>query len=64
MSEMNNKFSPIAVELEKDKKYKWCTCSHSKVQPFCDGSHKAENATPPLIFETVEDKRAICVPVS
>ncbi|MCK0145248.1 CDGSH iron-sulfur domain-containing protein [Arenibacter sp. F26102] len=58
MSDTNNKFSPIAVELEKDKKYKWCTCSHSSVQPFCDGSHKAENATPPLVFIAEEDKKA------
>lgn len=52
------KFTPIAVDLEKDKNYSWCTCSHSKNQPFCDGSHKAENGTPPMRFSCDEDKKA------
>jgi len=45
------KFSPIGVALETEKRYAWCTCSHSKEQPFCDGSHRAHNATPSLGFE-------------
>ncbi len=52
------KYSPIAVDLEKDKKYSWCTCSHSSNQPFCDGSHKAKSGTPPLNFSCDENKRA------
>lgn len=31
---------PIAVEVEADKIYSWCTCGLSNKQPFCDGSHK------------------------
>ncbi len=54
----DNKFSPIAVSLEKDKNYSWCTCGHSINQPFCDGSHKAQNATPPMRFSCEEDKKA------
>jgi CDGSH iron-sulfur domain-containing protein 3 len=54
----DNKFSPIAVALEKDKNYSWCTCGHSINQPFCDGSHKAQNATPPMRFSCEEDKNA------
>jgi len=34
---------PIQVELEAGKNYFWCTCGHSKTQPFCDGSHSAVN---------------------
>tara|TARA_R110002050_G_scaffold56512_1_gene126937 strand:- start:16924 stop:17154 length:231 start_codon:yes stop_codon:yes gene_type:complete len=52
------KYTPIAVDLEKDKKYSWCTCSHSENQPFCDGSHRAAKATPPLTFEVGEAKKA------
>lgn len=33
--------APVAVELEKDKKYYWCSCGLSKNQPFCDGEHKS-----------------------
>ncbi|NKI27636.1 CDGSH iron-sulfur domain-containing protein [Arenibacter sp. 6A1] len=58
MNDTNQRFSPIAVELEKDKKYSWCTCSHSSNQPLCDGSHRAEKATPPLSFIAEEDKKA------
>jgi len=32
--------TPIAVEVVEGKSYFWCTCGHSKKQPFCDGSHK------------------------
>ncbi len=51
-------YSPIKVDLEKDKRYAWCTCSHSTNQPFCDGSHRAKNATPSMGFSVEEDKEA------
>ncbi|XP_026159972.1 CDGSH iron-sulfur domain-containing protein 3, mitochondrial [Mastacembelus armatus] len=31
---------PFKVELVGGKRYSWCTCGHSRNQPFCDGSHK------------------------
>ncbi|XP_027554714.1 CDGSH iron-sulfur domain-containing protein 3, mitochondrial [Neopelma chrysocephalum] len=31
---------PFPVELKAGKTYAWCSCGHSKRQPFCDGSHK------------------------
>jgi len=34
---------PVKVELEKGKRYAFCTCGHSEKQPFCDGAHR-ENA--------------------
>ena len=33
--------TPFKVEVEAGKKYSWCSCGHSKTEPFCDGSHKA-----------------------
>lgn len=54
----NKDYSPIKVDLEKDKRYAWCTCSHSTNQPFCDGSHRANNATPSMGFSVNEDKEA------
>lgn len=49
--------SPIAVELEAGKNYAWCSCGHSKNQPFCDGSHKGSEFTP-LVFKAEETKTA------
>jgi len=54
----DSKFSPIAVDLEEGRKYAWCTCGYSDNQPFCNGTHRAENATPPLKFECEESKKA------
>ncbi len=50
--------SPIRVDLEKGKRYAWCTCSHSSDQPFCDGSHRAHNATPSMVFTAEETNEA------
>lgn len=41
--------SPIAVELEADREYHFCTCGRSASQPFCDGSH-AGSGFEPLAF--------------
>ncbi|WP_373518633.1 CDGSH iron-sulfur domain-containing protein [Pricia sp.] len=51
-------YNPIQVDLKTDKRYSWCTCSFSSEQPFCDGSHKAKRATPPMVFEVKEDRDA------
>ncbi|MEO1013064.1 MAG: CDGSH iron-sulfur domain-containing protein [Bacteroidota bacterium] len=56
MSDTN--YSPVPVELEEGKRYSWCSCSHSENQPFCDGSHREQKATPPLVFEAEESKEA------
>ncbi|KAM4594118.1 uncharacterized protein V3H82_026388 [Fundulus diaphanus] len=39
---------PIKVELVGGKRYSWCSCGHSRKQPFCDGTHKtrAQGMTP------------------
>ena len=46
---------PIAVEVEKDKSYYWCSCGKSKNQPFCDGSHKDTKFTP-VVYKAEETK--------
>lgn len=48
---------PIAVILEKDKKYYWCSCGRSKSQPFCDGSHHGTEFVP-LEFTAEKDGEA------
>lgn len=50
--------APVKCELETDKNYAWCTCGHSKNQPFCNGSHKAKKATAPMVFSVEEEKTA------
>ena len=37
---------PMAVELEADQEYYFCTCGRSSNQPFCDGSHAGTDFTP------------------
>jgi len=31
---------PIKVKCKEGKIYMWCSCGHSKTQPFCDGHHR------------------------
>ncbi len=38
--------SPYGVNVEAGKSYWWCSCGHSKSQPFCDGSHKGTGMEP------------------
>ncbi|NXX06543.1 CISD3 protein, partial [Larus smithsonianus] len=50
---------PFPVELKAGKKYAWCSCGHSRSQPFCDGTHKkAAPGLSPLRFTPEEDKTA------
>ncbi|NXD71478.1 CISD3 protein, partial [Eolophus roseicapillus] len=49
---------PFPVELEAGRTYAWCSCGHSKRQPFCDGAHKkAAPGLSPLRFTPQEDAR-------
>ncbi len=48
--------SAIAVEVEKDKLYFWCSCGKSSKQPFCDGSHKGSEFIP-VQFKADETKK-------
>ncbi|KAL6064449.1 CDGSH iron-sulfur domain-containing protein 3, mitochondrial [Balamuthia mandrillaris] len=49
--------SPFKVEVEAGKTYYWCTCGRSKNQPFCDGSHSAEETgMSPMAWTAPESK--------
>jgi len=48
---------PVKVELEKGKKYAWCTCGLSDKQPYCNGAHKGSEFRP-LVFVAEETKTA------
>lgn len=48
--------SPIVVTLKAGQIYWWCSCGHSKTQPFCDGSHAGTDFTP-LKLESKTDER-------
>ena len=52
---------PIAVEVEKDKSYYWCSCGKSSKQPFCDGSHKGTEFTPLAYKAEVKQKKCFFV---
>ncbi|XP_057699638.1 CDGSH iron-sulfur domain-containing protein 3, mitochondrial-like [Corythoichthys intestinalis] len=47
---------PFKVDLIGGKRYAWCTCGHSKKQPFCDGAHKNKaQGLSPLRFVPEKD---------
>ena len=48
------KYKPYYYELEKGKRYHWCSCGLSDNQPFCDGSHKG-TAFSPVTYEAVAE---------
>ena len=48
--------SPYEVNVEKDKKYLWCSCGKSKKQPFCDNSHKGSEFIP-VVFKAINTEK-------
>lgn len=49
--------APIKVNLEKGKRYSWCSCGLSDNQPYCDGKHKGTDYSP-VKFVAEESKEA------
>lgn len=47
--------APFPVEVEANKKYFWCTCGLSDIQPFCDGQHKGSGLKS-LCFEDTKNE--------
>jgi CDGSH-type Zn-finger protein len=37
---------PYVITEPEVRNIAWCSCGHSKTQPFCDGSHKGTGFTP------------------
>ena len=52
--------SAIAVEVEKNKSYFWCSCRLSSKQPFCDGSHKNTEFSPVKFIADETKKMFFC----
>jgi len=38
--------SPLEVDVKAGESYWWCSCGHSKNQPWCDGSHAGTGMGP------------------
>ena len=48
--------APYRIELKATYRYAWCACGLSKMQPFCDGSHKTTEFKP-VKFNIAEAKK-------
>uniref|UniRef100_A0A803YF29 Iron-binding zinc finger CDGSH type domain-containing protein n=1 Tax=Meleagris gallopavo TaxID=9103 RepID=A0A803YF29_MELGA len=53
---------PYRVELKQGKKYAWCSCGHSRAQPFCDGTHRtsAPDSVPLRFTAEADGKVWLC----
>lgn len=51
---------PVKVSLSKGEEYHFCTCGHSKSQPFCDGSHVGTAFTPKVIVAEEDGEAYLC----
>jgi CDGSH-type Zn-finger protein len=34
------------VHVREGQRYRWCSCGHSRTQPWCDGSHAGTGFEP------------------
>ena len=51
---------PANIQLEKNKKYFWCSCGRSKNQPFCNGSHIGTDFSPKEFIVESTDNFPLC----
>ncbi|WP_371187487.1 glutamate synthase-related protein [Thalassotalea maritima] len=51
---------PVKVNLEKDKKYFFCTCGRSASQPFCDGAHVGSSFKPKPFVANNNEEAYLC----
>ncbi|MGV6846332.1 MAG: CDGSH iron-sulfur domain-containing protein [Lutibacter sp.] len=51
---------PIKVNLQKDKKYAWCSCGLSENQPLCDGKHKGTEFAPKVFNCSESSESYLC----
>ena len=52
--------SPVKTSLEAGKEYMYCTCGHSKTQPFWDGSHEGTSFTPLAFTSKATTQKWVC----
>ncbi|NNM62208.1 MAG: CDGSH iron-sulfur domain-containing protein [Steroidobacteraceae bacterium] len=52
--------APLAIDVEAQKTYYWCSCGQSKNQPFCDGSHKGSTFEPLAWTATKTERKYFC----
>jgi len=52
---------PIAVQLEAEQEYYWCSCGLSQSQPFCDGSHRSTRFTPQAFTVGESQEAYLCL---
>ena len=50
----------IAINVDQDKSYYWCSCGKSSKQPFCDGSHKGSEFNPVVYKAELTKKIFFC----
>lgn len=43
-SHKGSAFTPMRVDIDREKTVAWCACRQSGNLPFCDGSHAKVNA--------------------
>jgi len=41
--------TPLAVDIQANKNYAWCSCGLSTKQPFCDGKHRGTGFRPTIV---------------
>lgn len=51
---------PVALDVEADRNYWWCSCGRSAKQPFCDGAHAGTPFTPVKFTATETRKVFLC----
>ena len=38
--------APYVVQVEEGRRYRWCSCGLSEIQPWCDGAHAGTGFEP------------------
>ena len=47
---------PAEIQVEAGKTYKWCSCGLTKIEPWCDNTHRDIAGTPFKSIKVLFDK--------